>query len=129
MRHIRHHFVVVKVLVAMISLAGCGADPPRTAATPDRSPVEPPVLNPVLLHLPGIGGERHIDRALVNGLTTGGISAEIEIYDWTANSPGLSALVSRERNHAQAQIVADWIERRYREDPRRTIYVTGHSGG
>lgn len=129
MRHIRRHSIFFAVLVALVALTGCGGDPSRNAASRDRSPVEPPVLNPVLIHLPGIGGERYIDRALVSGLTTGGISAEIEIYDWTSNSPGLSALMARQRNDEQAQIVADFIERRYREDPRRTIYVTAHSGG
>jgi hypothetical protein len=119
--------IVRTILVVLIAscVCGCGSNVP---ARPDVA-TDKPLLDPALLHLPGIGGERAIDRALLEGITTGGIRAEIEIYDWTAGAPGVSALVSRQRNDAQAQIVADFITRRWEEDPRREIYVTSHSGG
>jgi pimeloyl-ACP methyl ester carboxylesterase len=70
-----------------------------------------------------------MDDALVNGIVAGGIQADTEIYDWTVETPGLKALVAHEHNEAEARHVAGMIEQRYRADPRRKIYLTGHSGG
>jgi pimeloyl-ACP methyl ester carboxylesterase len=82
-----------------------------------------------LLHLPGIGGEMSIDRTLVRGLKEGGWDGPTKIYDWTENDPGIDALHARKRNDREAQIVADMIEQKLKEDPKLKITLTSHSGG
>jgi pimeloyl-ACP methyl ester carboxylesterase len=120
--------IVLLVWLILFSDAGCAKQ--RAATEPATAPPElGPPPRPYLLHLPGIGGKRRIDRMLVNGLAEGGIDAEVEIYDWTGDDPGLSALYAAKRNRAQAAKVAEMITRVHREDPRREIYLTGHSGG
>jgi len=120
--------ILVLLCVALASTIGCARNPDRARAAAPVENLGPPP-RPYLLHLPGIGGKRSIDRTLVRGLEEGGVNAEVEIYDWTGEDPGLSALYAAQRNREQATIVARKITGLYREDPRRTIYLTGHSGG
>lgn len=82
-----------------------------------------------LLHLPGIGGEMSIDRSLIRGLKEGGWEGPTKIYDWTEHDPGIDALHARKRNDREAQIVADMIEQKLKEDPKLQITLTSHSGG
>lgn len=82
-----------------------------------------------LLHLPGVAGPKEIDASLVRGLQRGGVAGEVRVYDWTRNDPGFNALVQLKRNREEARKVAELIERTYRADPSRPIYVTAHSGG
>lgn len=82
-----------------------------------------------LLHLPGVGGARNLDRNMVKGLQDGGLNGQTRIYDWTGNKRGLDALLALERNRQQAKRVAEILTREYRSNPKRPIYVTAHSGG
>jgi pimeloyl-ACP methyl ester carboxylesterase len=82
-----------------------------------------------LLHLPGIGGERTMDRRMTRGLRQGGWDGTITIYDWTEHDPGLDALLNRERNMREAAKVAELIEERRSKDPKLEITLTSHSGG
>ena len=82
-----------------------------------------------LLHLPGIGGARSIDRHMTAGLKDGGWEGPISIYDWTANDPGINALLSYERNKKQAQKVEEMIADKLAKDPDLKITLTSHSGG
>ncbi len=82
-----------------------------------------------LLHLPGIGGARSIDRRMTAGLKDGGWEGPISIYDWTANDPGINALLSYKRNKEQAQKVEQQIEERLKKDPNLKVTLTSHSGG
>ena len=116
------------ILFGLLIAAGCNhATNTREARAIAPSPPPPP--KPYLLHLPGIGGERSIDRMLTQGLVQGGVEAEVEIYDWTATDSGLSALYARQRHQREADVVARKITARFRADPPTRIYVSGHSGG
>lgn len=133
--------------ILLLLVAGC-ASPATTAAPTSRdaspapaaqSPVAPSRVAPdrlapdrtapYLLHLPGIAGARRVDRRMVGGLFRGGYDGNVDIYDWTQNDPGLPALTNRQRNDAEAQIIADRLTALRRNNPRRTIVVTSHSGG
>ena len=82
-----------------------------------------------LLHLPGIGGEMPIDHSMTRGLKDGGYPGQIEIYDWTEHDPGLSALLSRQRNDREAKKISQMIEKRLRDNPKLRITLTSHSAG
>lgn len=84
---------------------------------------------PYLLHLPGIGGHMRIDDLLLSGLRSGGLDAEVEIYDWTGQISGLAALVNYERNQQESQKIADKLTAIARANPERRIIITSHSGG
>jgi pimeloyl-ACP methyl ester carboxylesterase len=84
---------------------------------------------PYLLHLPGIGGHRNIDDYLTSGIRLGGLDASIEIYDWTCNNPGLISLTALDRNHHEAQLIAEHLTQIYRAHPDQRIILSGHSGG
>jgi len=107
------------VILLLMLLVGCAAQP--------QAAVVPP--KPYLIHLPGIGGERRMDHRMTEGLVAGGFSGEVEIYDWTDNSPGLPALLSYERNQKEAQLIADKLTEFHRRQPTRPIIITAHSGG
>jgi alpha-beta hydrolase superfamily lysophospholipase len=82
-----------------------------------------------VLHLPGIGGLLRIDFLLTGGLREAGVDGQIDVYDWTAGTPGLLALGAFDRNHAEARRVARIIQERVRDDPHARITITSHSGG
>lgn len=135
---IRRGGAMVLLMLWLVSVAAPGCTRHRPASEMANAPASspppaPPDLGPpprpYLLHLPGIGGKRRIDRTLVGGLVEGGIDAEVEIYDWTGDDPGLSALYAAKRNRDESAKVAEMIMRVHREDPRREIYLTAHSGG
>ena len=101
---------------------------PALAAPPTTAPgvVAP---HPYLLHLPGVSGESVVDHTFVDGLKSAHFDADIEIYDWTENDPGVPALQATKRNIHEAELIAAKLTAKYRADPRITIYVTSHSGG
>jgi hypothetical protein len=118
-----HRKLIVLALIGILTpLAAAAEDAPTTAAAADFS-------HTWLLHLPGIGGEMSIDRALVRGLKDGGWEGPIDVYDWTENDPGIDALHARKRNDREAQKVADMIEEKLKDDPKLQITLTSHSGG
>jgi hypothetical protein len=88
-----------------------------------------PAQHTWLLHLPGIAGIKWVDREMTAGLRDAGYSGAMDVYDWTANDPGLSALMAYKRNQVEAQKVADRITTRFRADPGVRIVLTAHSGG
>src|SRR5688572_3875928 len=84
---------------------------------------------PYILHLPGIGGERGIDHALLRGLREAGIEAEYEIYDWTHGDIGVQALVAAEAHKRESRKIADLIAHYAKSNPGAPIYITSHSAG
>lgn len=83
----------------------------------------------MVLHLPGIAGDKPHDRNMVRGLIEGGFGGETQIYDWTEGDPGMDALLGVKRNRTEAQHVADEMAARLKADPNEKIFVTAHSGG
>lgn len=117
-----HRMLIAFVLICFGSSVGGAGDVPATAPAADFS-------HTWLLHLPGIAGEKSIDHSLIRGLKDGGWEGPTKIYDWTENDPGIDALHARKRNDREAQIVADMIEAKLKEDPKLQITLTSHSGG
>lgn len=113
----------------LVLVVGCSPHRDRTRAADIDASAPGPPPRPYLLHLPGIGGHRSIDRMLTEGLVQGGVDADVEIYDWTDTDAGLGALYARNRHAREADIVARKIAERFRADPRQRIYLSGHSGG
>jgi pimeloyl-ACP methyl ester carboxylesterase len=109
-------------VLASASIARGDAPMPTTAPAVDFS-------RTWLLHLPGIGGIRGIDRRMTHGLKDGGWNGTITLYDWTEHDPGLDALLNHDRNMGEAVKVASQIEERLTKDPQLEITLTAHSGG
>jgi len=81
--------------------------------------------------LPGIEGESILNRDIALGLDEGGVSAAIEVYDWTIGVPGafVPNLAFLDRNKRQAAELARRIVE-YREDhPGAPVFLIGHSAG
>jgi pimeloyl-ACP methyl ester carboxylesterase len=115
------------LLLLLVASAGCNHH--REASDDIPTPALGPPPKPYLLHLPGIGGTRRIDRMLTEGLVQGGIDADVEIHDWTGSDEGMNALYARQRHEHEADIVAQMITDKFRADPRQKIILSGHSGG
>lgn len=142
---VRHSIAVVIAIAtcgcasAPLSAARPTPAPPSLIAGPVRPPAHPasrPVVRvrpqsrkPYLLHLPGIGGVRTCDVALLHGLDAGGYDGEVHVHEWTGTDEGLAALWGRDRHRAQAQIVANLLTAAFDVDPHRPLYLTAHSGG
>lgn len=114
--------------VFLIALLGCAAPGSHFPASMLLAK-SPPQNHEYLIHLPGIAGERRLDRQFVAGLRDGGYEGTLEIHDWTEHDPGLAALLGRARHERQANKVAGTIRRLLKEDPARKIRLIGHSGG
>ena len=121
---------VTLLIATAFSLAACEppgrrqpvalAEAPSVAAAPEK---------PYLLHIPGVSGESIVDHTLVHGFVDGDLGADIHIFDWTEHDPGVPALQATARHRQQARKIADQLTKVFRADPRRTIYLTSHSGG
>ena len=82
-----------------------------------------------LLHLPGIAGHKWVDDQMTRGLRDAGYDGALQIFDWTGDDPGLSALRAYKRNHAVAQEISDLIATKVRANPGLHVILTAHSGG
>jgi predicted alpha/beta hydrolase family esterase len=103
---------------------------PTTQPTPaDPIPAGVVEKGTLILHLPGIGGFLGCDRHMVTGLSDAGVTAHIEIYDWTEHDPGIHDLHAYDRNQKEAQRIADMIVAHHKADPTSKILLTAHSGG
>src|SRR5687768_17474787 len=111
----------VSMVWLLMLITGC-ATPPVERAWPAPDPP------PYLLHLPGIGGERRVDRRMAWGLIDAGFPGNVEIYNWV-REPGIMSLTDRQRHEIEAERVAAKILAVRRASPRRAIILTGHSGG
>jgi pimeloyl-ACP methyl ester carboxylesterase len=114
--------VIATGILVPASIARADAAIPTTAPSVDFS-------RTWLLHLPGIGGIRGMDRRMTHGLKDGGWDGTISLYDWTEHDPGLDALMNRDRNLREAAKVADQIEERLSKNSKLEITLTSHSGG
>ncbi len=118
------------LLCIVLGLASAAAGGPATQPTAtDILRADVVARGPLLLHLPGIGGYLGCDRQMLSGLRNAGVNANIVVYDWTDNDPGIHALQAYQRNQQEAQKVADLIAAHAAADPDSPIYVTAHSGG
>jgi pimeloyl-ACP methyl ester carboxylesterase len=117
-------FRISGFFIFCILLPGCSTPAPPPATRP-----VPVLLHPYLLHLPGIGGTRKIDTAMITGLKQGGYVGQVDIYDWTENDRGLMALVDDARHRREAKIIAQKLTDQFDHDPASPIYLTSHSGG
>jgi pimeloyl-ACP methyl ester carboxylesterase len=119
LRHCLSHCLLLSLIVGCSHAAG---DMP--VAAPD-----PAVAKPYLLHLPGIAGSRYIDQSVTRGIKDGGFDGDIEIYDWTENDPGVGALLALDRNHKEAQRIAENLVKHHTAEPDSKMYLLAHSGG
>lgn len=94
-----------------------------------RVPGAPPPEHTIVIHLPGIAGDRWVDKQMTSGLRDAGYAGALETYDWTEHDPGLNALRALKRNQAEAAKIADLIVYKIHADPSAHIILTGHSGG
>jgi hypothetical protein len=115
---------LICLLLASTSL---GAAAPGDRTGPATAPATQP--SPFLLHLPGIGGIKWSDRQFVRGLHDANFAGTIQVFDWTANDPGMDALLAYKRNHNQARKIAGILAQRRAADPAGKLLLTSHSGG
>ncbi len=113
------------VVLAAVMCVAIGA----SSSGQETRPAEKPIGKDYLLHLPGIGGAKRIDRNVTTGIRDGGFDGEIEIYDWTEKDPGMHALLAYDRNHKEAKLIADKIAARAAAEPGGKIFLMSHSGG
>jgi pimeloyl-ACP methyl ester carboxylesterase len=83
------------------------------------------------LILNGIEGSHVAHVGLVEGLKSGGVQSEIELYDWTTGNPALMLfhLRSERRHEKQAAAIAQKIIAYQDQYPGRPVNLIGHSGG
>jgi pimeloyl-ACP methyl ester carboxylesterase len=118
-------------------MIGCANNAPAVAgAISSDAPTTTPATRRAVsnketfhIHLPGIGGYRGVDRALLRGLQDGGFDANLKPYDWTGEDAGLAALVATQRHRAESTRIAKLIAERAARRPGERITVTAHSAG
>jgi pimeloyl-ACP methyl ester carboxylesterase len=122
-----HRLCLAFLIVVMAGGCDPARKPPATLML--SAATTAPTTNPYLLHLPGIAGEKTIDRRFVAGIQDGGFHGPIDVYDWTEHDPGIAALLGYQRNHKEAKLIADRLAQRRATHPNEKIYLTSHSGG
>lgn len=127
--------------LAAAVVALCGMGPASSPATrPASGPATRPGLytlqkapdptqGPLVLYLPGISSLLWFDRSAMLAIGKAMPAAEVKVYTWAAYNPGLPALLSYERNRAEAAKVTLLLRREIAARPGRPVYVIGHSGG
>lgn len=114
------HKLIVLILVLLPSMA---------LAEPQTRPTEPAMQSHLfILHVVGVGGKMACDTRLAHAMKNT-LHADVDIFDWTENDPGLHALRATERNHKQAIKVRDIILDRKKADPTGNVTITAHSAG
>lgn len=85
----------------------------------------------LVLVLPGVDGESFLNHDIAWGLADGGVTAAIEIFDWTTGCFLLFIyhLCSWRRNLAWAERLAIRIVEYRSAYPGRPVHLVGHSGG
>lgn len=82
------------------------------------------------LVLPGIDGWSLFNRGIAPGLRAGGVTGDIEFYDWTRGFLNiLGNLRDRQLHSEQAALIAERILRYRRSHPHAPLWLIGHSGG
>jgi pimeloyl-ACP methyl ester carboxylesterase len=99
------------------------------AGAPTTRPIQGGDTQPLVIHLPGIGGHRLPDEMVKQGLTQAGLGAEIYVFDWTGVDEGFNALTNVARHKDQSAAVAKLITGVARAQPQRRIVLTCHSAG
>jgi hypothetical protein len=119
------------VTIPVTSISAAGPSTPSATSRPSIAASRPAIerLPPLLLHLPGIGGKRSFDLAMVRGFVKGGFTGDVQIYDWTEGDSGIGALRAMERNKREARLIAAALLDRHVRDPSAKVYLTCHSGG
>ncbi|HEX4793840.1 MAG TPA: hypothetical protein VH370_08620 [Humisphaera sp.] len=115
------------ILAVVFILSACAFGGADANMPPGGAPIDS--SHTFVLHLPGIAGNRWVDKQMTSGLRDAGYSGELLTYDWTDNEPGISALRALKRNQAEAAKIADIITAHYHADPALRIIITSHSGG
>lgn len=116
---VRHRLIILLLaLLPGVALAGAETRP-TDATVPSHF---------FILHVVGVGGHMACDTRLARNLKNT-LHADVEIFDWTENDPGLHALRATARNHQEALKVRDLILARQKADPAGAISITAHSAG
>jgi hypothetical protein len=77
----------------------------------------------------GSGGARRSHRPGDGARYSANFAGTIQVFDWTANDPGMDALLAYKRNHNQARKIAGILAQRRAADPAGKLLLTSHSGG
>jgi pimeloyl-ACP methyl ester carboxylesterase len=83
----------------------------------------------LVIVLPGIEGRSVLNEDIARGLIAGGVNWAVEIQDWTSSWGPLHNLRATERNHKQARLIYERIQRYRHAFPNRPVMLLGHSGG
>jgi len=83
----------------------------------------------LVIVLPGIEGRSVLNEDIARGLIAGGVNWAVEIQDWTSSWGPLYNLRASERNHKQARLLYERIQRYRHAFPHRPVMLLGHSGG
>jgi len=83
----------------------------------------------LVIVLPGIDGRMPYNEAACRSLSEDGLSATVELRDWTAPLGPLYNQAAVSRNREAARFVAARIEAYQRAHPGGSVFLIGHSGG
>ena len=115
---------LILAAIALLSMQACGCSYFRTTT------VSRP-RDGLTLVLPGIEGESFINSNIAQGLVDGGVSGNVEVFDWTTGTAlrSIEHLHDGHRVFGEAIRLADRIEESQAQDPGRPISIVAHSGG
>jgi len=121
------------LLAAMAVLAaGCGEEQTPQFRT-GGGYVSPQRLDRgLVIILPGIEGESHMNHGIRDGVLSGGIDRAVPIHLWGSPIPGVSLLINQTNvvgNRLAGKKVADMIVAYQDANPGRPVHIIGHSGG
>lgn len=107
-------------LSLLLLCTGCLAPRP-TAARPDETGF--------LWLFPGVESRSVAFLEAVRGLREGGVTSEVQYYNWPLHLRPLDDLTNLDRNRREAARVAGQIAQQRRTHPQRPIDLIGYSGG
>lgn len=84
---------------------------------------------PLVIHLPGVGGDNANTQWFLSALRTGGFDGQTRLFDWTSRSLWTTVLRQISRNRAVARALAVEVADFVADHPRRPVFLIAESGG
>jgi pimeloyl-ACP methyl ester carboxylesterase len=120
--------MVSLLLLLAVALSGNAGVEDRPAV--DAASISPTAKSPIIVVVGGVGGLENLKLSLQWSLRLAGLDAEVRNFEWTHGKGHIFKDLQDTRNHAdKTEELVRELRRLKAEEPDRSLYLIGRSGG